>query len=121
MKTTKVTITGLDELKAKLSKMPISVNAAAERQLNIVCQDLRGKAAELAPVDTGDLRGSSFAEVDGLDGTVGFSEQYALRQHEMDYRHPKGGQMKYLETPYEDNRDKYIDFIGKAVKGAVEK
>lgn len=121
MKSAKVTITGLDALTAKLKAMSPGVNAAAERQLKIVCEDLRGKAALLAPVDTGDLRGSSFAEVDGLDGAVGFTEPYALRQHEMDYRHPKGGQMKYLEEPYEDNRDKYIASIKNAVKEVVEK
>jgi hypothetical protein len=102
MKTTQVTITGLDELKRKLAQMPISVNAAAEKQLSIVCEDLRGKAAELAPIDTGDLRGSSYAEVNGLDGVVGFGEIYALRQHEeTQLRHPKGGQAKFLEQPYE--------------------
>lgn len=122
MKSAKVTITGLDALTAKLKAMSPGVNAAAERQLNIVCEDLRGKAAQLAPVDTGDLRGSSFAEVKGLDGIVGFQEVYALRQHEeTQLNHPKGGQAKYLEQPYEENRDKYIALIKKAVKEVVEK
>lgn len=120
--TVKVQIKGLKELEAKLSRMSPDTNKAAERALLIVVTDLRGKAADLAPVDTGDLRGSAFAEVNGLQGVTGFQEVYALKQHEhVEYRHPKGGQALYLEEPYQNNRDKYIDYIGKAVKEAVEK
>lgn len=121
MKNVKVTITGLDGLKAKLRAMSTEVNAAAEKQLGIVCEDLRLKAVDLAPKDTGDLRGSSYAEVKGLDGEVGFAEPYATRQHEeLEYQH-KYGQAKYLEQPYEGNRDKYIALIKNAVKEVVVK
>ena len=120
--TVKVEISGLKELQDKLSRMSPDATKEAERALLTVVTDLRGKAADLAPVDTGDLRGSAFAEVNGLQGVAGFQEQYALKQHNhVEYRHPKGGKALYLEEPYQDNRDKYIDYIVKVVKAAVEK
>jgi len=118
----KVKIEGLDELNALFKKMPKLANKAIEKELKIVGLDLQGKSQELAPVDLGDLQGSAFTEVSGLDATVGFTEIYSLRQHEnIGYRHPKGGQAKYLEQPYKENVPKYINMIGDAVKKAVDK
>lgn len=87
-----------------------------------------GLAARRAPIDVGDLRGSFVVEVNGdrwahtesdpsggvrvvMDRTdvpeddqvvvyIGTSGiPYAARQHEeLTYRHPKGGQAKYLES-----------------------
>ena len=122
MTTVKVSITGLAELKAKIKAMPAIAEAAAHAELKKVTLDLQGKAQQLAPLDTGDLRGSAFSEVEGLDGTTGFAEVYALRQHEhVEYRHPKGGQALYLQEPYEANREKYIKGVNNAVINAVEK
>lgn len=149
MKTVKVKIDGLEALQSKLKAMPDAVNKEAEKALQIAATDLWGKAAERAPVDTGDLRGSGFAvvgnktvgameedtdpksvrgtipEVSGLNAVVGFAEPYALRQHEdMELNHPQAtgiyGRAKYLEIPYEENRDRYIDDVGKAIKKVIE-
>lgn len=149
MKTVKIKIEGLDALQDKIKAMPEAVRKAAENALQIVATDLWGKAAERAPVDTGDLRGSGFAvvgnktvgemeedtnpksvrgdipKVSGLNAVVGFAEPYALRQHEdMELNHPQAigvyGRAKYLEIPYEENRDRYVDDVGKAIKEAVE-
>ena len=115
-------IDGLDEFNAYLKNATPQTKNAIIHELKIIAADLQGKAQRLAPVDSGDLRGSGFSEVDGLDATVGFTEPYALRQHEeMDYAHPRGGQAKYLETPYKENLNKYKDALGDAVKGAVDK
>jgi hypothetical protein len=115
-------IDGLDELNAYLKNVPPEAKDAVNHELKLIAADLQGKAQRLAPVDTGDLRGSAFSEVIGMDATVGFTEPYALRQHEeLDYAHPRGGQAKYLETPYKENVKKYADDIGDAVKGATER
>lgn len=117
-----ITIKGMPELQKLLKIMPGNTNDAVHKELQKITLDLQGKAQRLAPIDLGDLRGSAFAEVDGLDGVVGFTEPYALRVHEgVGFRHPKGGEAKYLETPYKENADKYADAIGKAAKKAVEK
>jgi len=82
-----------------------------------IALDLQGKSAKLAPVDTGDLRNNCNADLSKAKGnnpsaTVGYSLPYALRQHEeLDYNHPKGGQAKFLEQPFLENKQKYIDKI----------
>jgi hypothetical protein len=116
-----IKIEGLDELQKILKKMPKEAEKAAMFALEKAATDLQSKAQLLAPVDMGDLRGSAFTEVVGQEATVGFTEPYATRQHEeVGYRHPKGGQAKYLEEPYKENMNRYIDYIGDAIRKAVE-
>lgn len=121
-----IKIDGMDELNALLSKMPASVNAAVQKELKTALLDLQGKAQELAPVDTGALRGSakSDATINGFNqigGYVSFDEPYATRQHEeLDYNHPKGGQAKYLQQPLQGNIQKYISGIGDKTRKAVD-
>lgn len=123
-KSIKVEIEGLEKLNEILRNVPIQANEAVFKEMELITQDLKGKSQRLAPKDLGDLRGSAFAEVQRtmflkIAGTVGFTEPYALRQHEeMDYHHTDG-QAKYLETPYKENVSKYTSSIGKAIKGAV--
>ena len=147
MTSPKVTIKGMEELLKKMKEMPKEVEEAADKALRKAALDLQGKAQQLAPKDIGDLRGSAFTIVgndnisknttedknpksprleaptaDKLNAVIGFSEPYALRQHEhLEYEHPHGGQAKYLEQPYTENRDKYIKSVENAVKKAVEK
>jgi len=121
MKSISITIEGMDRLDKVFKDIPIEARVAARNQLIEITQDLKAKSQELAPVDLGDLQGSAFNEVIGLEGTVGYVEPYALRQHEeMGYVHPKSGQAKYLEQPYKENLDKYIDDIGDAIRRAIE-
>jgi hypothetical protein len=60
-------------------------------------------AADKAPVDEGLLRATMYVAPPTQDGRetvveVGFGTDYAVRQHEaLHYRHPKGGEAKYLE------------------------
>ena len=118
----KTMIIGMPELDRVLKNIPGAAKAAVHSELKTIAMDLQGKSQELAPVDTGDLQGSAFNEVEGLDATIGFVEPYALKVHEdMQARHKSPGQSKYLETPYKENVDKYIDMISVAVKKAVDK
>jgi hypothetical protein len=92
------------------------IKQAAKQGVTEVSLDLCGKSKQLAPVDTGDLRGSGYAKVDdvptGIKGEVGFVTPYALVQHEtLWFRHPKGGQAKYLEQPTKENESKYKQHI----------
>ena len=118
-----ITVKGMPELQKILKNMPSKVEGAVHKEMKTIVEDLKGKAQLLTPVgETGDLQGSAFAEVEKLDGVTGFTSPYALKQHEeLGFRHPKGGQAKFLETPYKENQDKYIEAIRKAAKGAVEK
>jgi len=115
-------IKGSKELNDLLKGIPKRAKDAVRSELKEVMKDLKGKSQDLAPVETGDLKGSAYTDLDDLQGEVGFTEPYALRQHEeLEYKHPKGGQAKYLEQPYKQNRDRYIKSIGEAVRKVFEK
>jgi len=102
--------------------------------------DLAAKSSQLAPIDMGDLRNNCKAVVNGVvvyanQQETGLSPQpfrepevevsydliYARRQHEeLSYRHPKGGQAKYLEEPFLANATQYAERIRKAVIDALD-
>ena len=108
------------------------------------------EAIDEAPVDTGTLRRSGTVTVGGLPdevqvyeaaesgtemkgafpGPVGkekavyisFNTPYARRQHEeLGYNHPRGGKAKYLEDPFNRNKDKVLKYAEKQVKKALKK
>lgn len=104
-----------------------------------------GESVKQVPVESGDLRGSGSATINGttaakgrkedknidivgnasdeeiMQGTVGFSEPYAASQHEhLEYKHPKGGKAKYLEDPFKENSQKYIDRIANRIKDELK-
>jgi len=100
------------QLSLALKRNPI-VTAKA---IGACALDLAGKSAKLAPVDTGDLRNNCNARLSvspfSVKATVGYSLPYALRQHEeLEYNHPMGGEAKFLEKPFEENKQKYINKI----------
>jgi hypothetical protein len=102
--------------------------------------DLAEKSSRLAPIDMGDLRNDCKAIVNGVtvyenqaptgvrptptskhEASVEYSLVYARRQHEeLTYRHPRGGQAKYLEEPFLANADRYAKHIQKAVMKSFE-
>ena len=53
---------------------------------------------------------------------VSFNTPYARRQHEeLGYNHPLGGKAKYLEDPFNRNKNKVLKYAYKQVKKALEK
>jgi len=119
----KITLEGVDKLNRKLKRLAMSSEIAATKELRIIALDLEDKAIMICPVgETGDLSGSSYAEVKGLSAEVGFTEEYAMIQHEnMEYRHLPGKQAKYLENPFKENRNKYVNMIGKAISREMKR
>lgn len=116
-----IVIEGLDKAVKEFQKRAAKVKTFTPKAMRDIGQDLLGKSVERAPVDTGDLRGSGFAEVNGNETTVGFTAVYALRQHEeLQYNHPQGGEAKYLENPLKENTNKYIQWLKESTKKAVD-
>jgi len=108
------------------------------------------EAIDETPIDTGTLRRSGTVTVGALpDGAqvyeaaesgsnmkdafpgpegkekavyISFSTPYARRQHEeLGYNHPLGGKAKYLEDPFNRNKEKVLQYAEKQVKKALEK
>lgn len=93
---------GLNEVMSKIASALEGAPELTVDGVRDVVTDIGARAAEKAPVDTGDLRGSMTTSVelngDQITGEVRFTEKYAAVQHErVDFRHPQGGEAKYLE------------------------
>ena len=65
----------------------------------------------------------AFLEPVGTENAVyiSFNTPYARRQHEeLDYDHPRGGKAKYLEDPFNRNKDKVIKYVNKKIRKALK-
>lgn len=114
-------IEGIENALSQFKSRAVKLKAYTPKAMRDIGQDLLGKSVERAPLDTADLRGSGFTEVNGTETIVGFTEPYALRQHEeLNYNHPKGGEAKYLERPLNENINRYVKFLKDSTKKAVE-
>lgn len=82
---------------------------------------IRGVSIELAPIESGNLRGS--AEVKAISHTaarVYYPGPYARYQHyELQLRHPQGGQALYLEQPMLTEAPKVIKIMADTVREAM--
>lgn len=118
-------VEGLDKAMEAFNKRLKNVGPYTRKAMLEVVMNLHQESVDLAPIDTGDLRGSAQHKVtkegNAIIGEVSFNTPYALRQHEeLDYNHPQGGKAKYLETPFKKSTDKYIKHLGDSVVRAVE-
>lgn len=85
------------------------------------------KQASLAmvPVETGRLRSTAYTDVDEdtLIGIVGYDDPRdvkTIKQHEdLSYRHPRGGQAKFLETPVRASGSAAFAKLAAAMRGAL--
>ena len=52
---------------------------------------------------------------------ISFNTPYARRQHEeLDYEHPRGGKAKYLEDPFNRNKEKVLKYADKQIRKALK-
>jgi hypothetical protein len=75
------------------------MEAAAQKGLSTVGKETLKRAREKVPVRTGKLRRSGRVVEDDLSVTVKFTSPIAWLIHERTgWKHPNGGQAKYLEN-----------------------
>lgn len=102
-----------------------------------------GESALRAPVDTGDLRGSGYVELDGQTfargdasgaalvvggapeeatrAEIGFASKYAANQHEhVEYDHPRGGEAKYLESVLVEESERILGLIAAGAEEGMD-
>jgi hypothetical protein len=110
-------------MEAKLEAVFAGMRERSVVGLTLAAEELKGRAANLAPLDEGELSKSGRVEVDAETGTagVGFgtgpSAAYAIVQHEdMTYRHLKGRQSHYLSEPLESFGPDLIKIVGAEVE-----
>lgn len=77
-----------------------AITYAAGNGVYEAAEALLDQAIEKTPLQDGVLRASGIASQEGLTAAVSFNTPYAVVQHEaLGFRHPNGGEAKYLETP----------------------
>ncbi len=88
--------------------------AGVDKRVLDCAYDLQGRSIDEAPVDMGDLRGNcTVNETDEHSVEIGYDLPYARIQHEaLEFNHPKGGKAKYLEDPFNANKERYIKRVG---------
>lgn len=111
---------GFQNVAKNLNKMISDTKKINPEILMKIGMDLESKASQLAPLDKGDLRASSFTEMMDNNKTVkvAFTERYALVMHEdLEYTPQEPGTgPKYLTNPLKQNESKYRNAIINAHK-----
>ncbi|MFI6443825.1 hypothetical protein [Kitasatospora sp. NPDC050543] len=94
---------------------------AAAHGLELGMENVLAESKRVVPLDEGTLERSGKAQVDrsALRGTVSYDTPYATRQHEeLDYRHVPGRTAKFLERPFNENREVVLDLIAAEIRRA---
>lgn len=124
-------LVGLKKLEKRLDGIQPDVKRAVSDENEAAGKDLRAEASRRAPIDAppegGTLRSTAFhrLEDDGMTVVVGFeggAEEYMWVQHEeLDFEHPRGGEAKFLENPWNERKGGYAAAIKKAARRAARK
>ena len=118
---TRATIAGLEALN---QRMRAAARAGLFEGANVIMTDAKRRV----PVDLGTLKGSGQVHeptetADGLRCRMGFgdgAESYAIVQHErLDFKHPDGGEAKYLENAVNAQADAAFRVMASRLKGAL--
>lgn len=99
-----------------------AMRRAGIRGLTLASEHLLGEARDLVPLEEGTLErsGATVVDEDKLTAAVVFDTPYAARQHEdMTYRHAPGRQAKYLEQPFNSERDTMQRLIAAELRRAL--
>lgn len=102
--TVRVKVVGADKVAAELHKF---AELIPEETLNAMLKEgelLLAESKPECPIDHSPLRNSGYTTKteDGKGVEIGYSQEYALIQHErLDYHHTPPTKAKYLEDPFD--------------------
>lgn len=136
-------LSGLDTATEKLQGLVEGMREAGGQGLADAALYILGEAVERAPVDTGNLRGSGYVELDGqriargtkggdcvVTGSVpgeathakiGFDAPYAADQHEQVHlNHPRGGRAKYLESVLVEEQGRILNTVAGKMREVMD-
>ena len=101
-------------------KVIAEIEAQAPAALTAAAEYVRGESVQRTPIDEGTLRASAAVKtVNAETVQIGFHTPYAAKQHEeLSYRHPKGGQAKYLESVLIENQEQIRALIAAQIRRA---
>lgn len=115
----------LTEALDKLTKAPDILKQELADAINESLKNVWAEAWVRTPYLTGALRGSYKeykARPDELIGILTPTKEYALKQHEhLEYRHPRGGEAKYLENAIKARQEQIKSNFFRAIDNTLQK
>ena len=122
---------GGDDLGKKWNAIMKRIEHAIEKGTMESGELMKKKIIPRAPIDSEKLRLSIYTSphnyrnrhkftveigsMGAVDRTNGF--HYAIIQHETpEFKHPNGGQYKYIEAPVMENRMKFVDRVARKIR-----
>jgi len=111
---TSLQIIGVPQTKANMKRLAATYGAAFHKEYAEMPKQVKAKADDLIPVDTGAAKTSGRIFKDEGDTVLAYggleietprgtkdTSKYVIRLHEdLDMNHPHGGQAKFLEQPF---------------------
>ena len=111
---TSLQIIGVPQTRANMKRLATTYGAAFHKEYAEMPKQVKAKADDLIPVDTGAAKTSGRIFKDEGDTVLAYggleietprgtkdTSKYVIRLHEdLDMNHPRGGQAKFLEQPY---------------------
>lgn len=117
-------IEGFKELYKNMGLLEEEILKGAVKGLKITAQNILGESQKLVPVDAGTLQKSGAIKVDSqnLIAQISYNTPYALKQHEdATLNHPKGGEAKYLERPFNEKSGELEVNVGNEIQKILRK
>jgi len=122
-----IQIKNLNSFNRALEKAPKELAKELKDAMAISLAQIHREVVPRTPVDTGALRRAYREQITGLKGVLSNAMEYAVKQHEGVFQHPRGGERKYLEnavkakrSKVEKNFEKAIELTWKYVKRKTE-
>jgi threonine synthase len=113
-----IQIDGFKELYQKMGLLEEEIDAAAIKGVRKLANVILGESQKLVPVETGTLKNSGTVSLDKKNkiATISYNTPYARKQHEDNtLKHPRGGQAKYLERPFNEKSDELETYVGNEI------
>ena len=115
----KVQINGLDKLAKALQKYPRESGKNIQLAINQSILQVESKAKPKTPVDTGRLRSGYKHRFGVLSGTLFNPVEYALKQHEGNFRHSVG-ERKFMEKGLIQSLGRINSFFEQALEKTLK-
>jgi hypothetical protein len=119
-----IKIDGFKETYKNLGLLEEEIDKAALRGVKKLADVILGESQKLVPVDTGILKESGAISTDKKAQivTISYNTPYARKQHEDNtLNHPKGGQAKYLEQPFNEKSKEIEIYVGESINKLLRK
>lgn len=119
-----IKIDGFKETYKNLGLLEEEIDKAALRGVKKLADVILGESQKLVPVDTGTLKESGAISTDKKAQivTISYNTPYARKQHEDNtLNHPKGGQAKYLEQPFNEKSKEIEIYVGESINKLLRK